>query len=175
MENKDVTPVDPGSPLFLSGDGFEPASVLFPHAVFHFPSKEKKEACDFMDKVVDKHRRLCDERQRLGLKRQTFEARIARVERKVRALESDPFQWEWRNFDSIAEIPKMLQMYLRAKGQVPGPVNAPVEIDPSDSEEEEGSIHRKRVRNEPEVGSKNEASTLDAKSAMEEPVPEPLP
>ncbi|XP_020881805.1 uncharacterized protein LOC110228496 isoform X2 [Arabidopsis lyrata subsp. lyrata] len=97
MENKDVTPVDPGSPLFLSGDGFEPASVLFPHAVFHFPSKEKKEACDFMDKVVDKHRRLCDERQRLGLK------------------------------------------------------------------------------NEPEVGSKNEASTLDAKSAMEEPVPEPLP
>ncbi|KAG7579187.1 hypothetical protein ISN45_Aa03g033470 [Arabidopsis thaliana x Arabidopsis arenosa] len=116
MENENVTPIDPGSPLFLSGDGFEPAGVLFPYAVFHFPSREKKEAYDFMDKVVDKHRRLCDERQRLGLKRQTLEARIARVERKVRALESDPFQWEWRNFDSIAEIPRMLRMYLRAKG-----------------------------------------------------------
>ncbi|XP_020866983.1 uncharacterized protein LOC110224693 isoform X2 [Arabidopsis lyrata subsp. lyrata] len=68
MENEKVAPVDPSSPLFLSGDGFEPAGVLFPHAVFHFPSKEKKEACDFIDKVADKHRRLCEERQRLGLK-----------------------------------------------------------------------------------------------------------
>ncbi|KAG7579217.1 hypothetical protein ISN45_Aa03g033780 [Arabidopsis thaliana x Arabidopsis arenosa] len=83
------------------------------------------------------NRRLCDERQRLGLKRQTLEARIARVERKVRALESDPFQWEWRNFDSIAEIPRMLRMYLRAKGQVQGPVNAPTEVAPIDSEEED--------------------------------------
>ncbi|KAG7579931.1 hypothetical protein ISN45_Aa03g040310 [Arabidopsis thaliana x Arabidopsis arenosa] len=118
MENEGVSPVcpvDPGSPLFLSGDGFEPVGVLFPHAVFHFPSKDKKEACHFMDKVVDKHRRMCDERQRLGLKKQTLEARIARVERKVRALESDPFQWEWRNFDSVAKIPKMLRMYLRAR------------------------------------------------------------
>ncbi|XP_020875734.1 uncharacterized protein LOC110226971 isoform X2 [Arabidopsis lyrata subsp. lyrata] len=68
MENENVVPIDPGSPLFISGDGFEPTGVLFPHAVFHFPSKEKKEACDFLDKVVDKHRCLCDERQRLGLK-----------------------------------------------------------------------------------------------------------
>jgi len=30
-------------------------------------------------------------RQRLGLKRQTLEARIVRVEKKVRAMESDPF------------------------------------------------------------------------------------
>ncbi|XP_020879232.1 uncharacterized protein LOC110227825 [Arabidopsis lyrata subsp. lyrata] len=51
MENENVAPVDPGSPLFLSGDGFEPAGVLFPHAVFHFPSREKKEAYDFMDKA----------------------------------------------------------------------------------------------------------------------------
>ena len=54
MENEGastVCPLDPGSPLFLSGDGFEPADVLFPHAVFHFPSKDKKEAYDFMDKV----------------------------------------------------------------------------------------------------------------------------
>ncbi|AEE82550.1 unnamed protein product [Arabidopsis thaliana] len=94
MENEGastVCPLDPGSPLFLSSDGFEPACVLFPHACFHFPSKDKKEAYDFMDKVVDKHHRLCDERQRLGLKRQTLEARIARIERKVRAMESDPF------------------------------------------------------------------------------------
>ncbi|XP_020870855.1 uncharacterized protein LOC110225437 isoform X2 [Arabidopsis lyrata subsp. lyrata] len=75
MENENMTPIDPGIPLFLFGDGFEPAGVLFPHAVFHFPSREKKEAYDFMDKVVDKHRRLCDERKRLGLKRQTLEAR----------------------------------------------------------------------------------------------------
>ncbi|KAG7557106.1 hypothetical protein ISN44_As11g031050 [Arabidopsis suecica] len=159
-------------PLFLSGDGFEPAGVLFPHAVFHFPSREKKEAYDFMDKVVDKHRRLCDERQRLGLKRQTLEARIARVERKVRALESDPFQWEWRNFDSIAEIPRMLRMYLRAKGQVQGPVNAPVYTAPLNSEEEDEENDDnpwKRVRNDPEVNSKNKASTSDTKPAMKEP------
>ncbi|XP_020875393.1 uncharacterized protein LOC110226878 isoform X2 [Arabidopsis lyrata subsp. lyrata] len=164
MENEYVVPVDPGSPLFLSGDGFEPAGVLFPHAVFHFPSKEKKEACDFLDK-------------RLGLKRQTLEARIARVERKIRALESDPFQWEWRNFDSVAEIPKMLRMYLRAKG-VPGPVNAPVYTAPSDGEEEDeedASTHRKRVRDHLEVDAKNKASTSKIKPAMKEPVPEPLP
>ncbi|KAG7564973.1 hypothetical protein ISN44_As10g017090 [Arabidopsis suecica] len=146
-------PADP-YPLFLSGDGFEPAGVLFPHAVFHFPSREKKEAYDFMDKVVDKHRRLCDERQRLGLKRQTLEARIARVERKVRALESDPFQWEWRNFDCIAEIPRMLRMYLRAKGQVQGPVNAPTEaalVDSEEEDEENDDNPWERVPNEPEV------------------------
>ncbi|KAG7572363.1 hypothetical protein ISN44_As09g007350 [Arabidopsis suecica] len=172
------TEVSADPPLFLSGDGFEPAGVLFPHDVFHFPSREKKEAYDFMDKVVDKHRRLCDERQRLGLKRQTLEARIARVERKVRALESDPFQWEWRNFDSIAEIPRMLRMYLRAKGQVQGPVNAPVYTAPLDSEEEdeeEASTHRKRVRDDSEVNSKNKASTSNIKPAMKEPVPQPLP
>ncbi|KAG7594106.1 hypothetical protein ISN45_Aa01g028860 [Arabidopsis thaliana x Arabidopsis arenosa] len=154
MENENVTPVDPGSPLFLSGDGFEPGGVLFPHAVFHFPSREKKEAYDFMDKVIDKHRRLCDERQRLGLKRQTLEARIARVKRK------------------------MLRMYLRAKGQVPGPVNAPVEVAPFDSEEEdeeEDDNPCKRVRNEPGVDGKNEASSSNFKPAMKEPVPEPLP
>ncbi|KAG7543430.1 hypothetical protein ISN45_Aa07g033480 [Arabidopsis thaliana x Arabidopsis arenosa] len=158
MENATVVPTDPGSPLFLSGDGFEPAGVLFPHAVFHFPSREKKEAYDFMDKVVDKHRRLCDERQRLGLKRQTLEARIARVERKVRALESDPFQWEWRNFDCIAEIPRMLRMYLRAKGQVQGPVNAPTEaalVDSEEEDEENDDNPWERVPNEPEVEGKN--------------------
>ncbi|CAH8267444.1 unnamed protein product [Arabidopsis lyrata] len=175
MENEEVAPIAPGSPLFLSGDGFEPAGVLFPHAVFHFPSKEKKEACDFIDKVVDKHRCLCEERQRLGLKKQTLEARIARVERKIRALESDPFQWEWRNFDSVAEIPKMLRMYLRARG-VPGPVNAPV----CDSEEEgdleeEASNCRKRVRDRFEVDATNKASTSESKPAMKESVPEPLP
>ncbi|KAG7586481.1 hypothetical protein ISN45_Aa02g017780 [Arabidopsis thaliana x Arabidopsis arenosa] len=168
--------VDP--PLFLSGDGFEPAGVLFPHAVFHFPSREKKEAYDFMDKVVDKHRRLCDERQRLGLKRQTLEARIARVERKVRALESDPFQWEWRNFDCIAEIPRMLRMYLRAKGQVQGPVNAPTEaalVDSEEEDEENDDNPWKRVPNEPEVEGRNGASASNSTSAMREPVPEPLP
>ncbi|CAH8267006.1 unnamed protein product [Arabidopsis lyrata] len=179
MESETVAPVDPGSPLFLSGDGFEPAGVLFPHAVFHFPPKEKKEACDFIDKVADKHRRLCEERQRLGLKRQTLEARVARVERKIRALESDPFQWEWRNFDSVAEIPKMLRMYLRARG-VPGPVNAPVFAVPSDDEEEEdleeeASDCRKRLRDRSEVDAKNKASTSRTKPAMKEPVPEPLP
>ncbi|XP_020870818.1 uncharacterized protein LOC110225423 isoform X3 [Arabidopsis lyrata subsp. lyrata] len=97
MENETAVPIDPDSPLFLSGDGFEPAGILFPHAVFHFPSREKKEAYDFMDKVVDKHSRLCDERQRLGLK------------------------------------------------------------------------------NEPGVDGKSEASTSKSKSAMKEPVPEPLP
>ncbi|AED93986.1 hypothetical protein (DUF3287) [Arabidopsis thaliana] len=117
MENEGastVCPLDPSSLLFLSGDGFEPAGVFFPHAAFYFPPKDKKEAYDFMDKVVDKHHRMCDERQRLGLKRHTLEAHIARVERKVRALESDPFQWECRNFDSVAKIPTMLRMYLCA-------------------------------------------------------------
>ncbi|KAG7585049.1 hypothetical protein ISN45_Aa02g004240 [Arabidopsis thaliana x Arabidopsis arenosa] len=108
-------PADP--PLFLSGDGFEPAGVLFPHAVFHFPSREKKEAYDFMDK------------------------------------------WEWRNFDCIAEIPRMLRMYLRAKGQVRGPVNAPTEAALADSEEEDEENDDnplKRVPNEPEVEGRND-------------------
>ncbi|KAG7552074.1 hypothetical protein ISN45_Aa06g026860 [Arabidopsis thaliana x Arabidopsis arenosa] len=122
--------------------------------------------------VVDKHRRLCDERQRLGLKRQTLEARIARVERKVRALESDPFQWEWRNFDCIAEIPRMLRMYLRAKGQVRGPVNAPTEaalVDSDEEDEENDDNPWKRVPNEPEVKGGNGASTSNSTSAMREP------
>jgi len=65
-----------------------------------------------------------------------LEARISCVERKVRSMESDPFQWDWRNFDCAAKIPHMLRMYLRARGQVPCPVNAPVEVIPSDSEED---------------------------------------
>ncbi|KAG7533296.1 hypothetical protein ISN45_Aa08g009340 [Arabidopsis thaliana x Arabidopsis arenosa] len=72
----------------------------------------------------------------------------------------------------------MLRMYLRAKGQVPGPVNAPVEIASSSSEEEdeeEDNTRRKRVRNEPEVDDKKKASTSDTKPAMKESVPEPLP
>ncbi|CAA0393873.1 unnamed protein product [Arabidopsis thaliana] len=132
-----------------------------------------------MDKVVDKHRRLCDERQRLGLKRQTLEARIARVERKVRAMESDPFQWEWRNFNCVARIPTMLRMYLCARGQVPGHVNAPVEVVPSDSEEdnneEDDSNPWKLVKNDFEADDKNKASTLNAEPAMKEPILEPLP
>jgi len=54
MENERASTVchlDPRSPLFLSGDDFEPAGVLFPHACFHFPSNDKKEAYDFIDKV----------------------------------------------------------------------------------------------------------------------------
>ncbi|KAL9285997.1 hypothetical protein AtEden1_Chr4g0281161 [Arabidopsis thaliana] len=90
-----ICPLELVSPLFLSCDGFELSGVLFPH-------------------VIDKHHRMCDERQRSGLKRQMLEARIACVERNVRALESDPFQWEWRNFDSVAKIPTMLRMYLRS-------------------------------------------------------------
>ncbi|KAL9285950.1 hypothetical protein AtEden1_Chr4g0280521 [Arabidopsis thaliana] len=159
-----VCPLDPVSPLFLSGDGFEPASVLFPHAVFHFPAKDKKEVYDFMEK-------------RLGLKRQTLEARIARIERKVRAMESDPFQW--RNFDCVAKILHMLRMYLCARGQVPGAVNALVQVIPSDSkeddDEEEDNNPWKRVKNEPKVDIKNEASTSNPEPAMKEHVPEPLP
>jgi len=63
----------------------------------------------------------------------------------------------------------MLRIYLHARGQVQGPVNAPVEVVPSDSEEddeEEDSNHWKRVKNEPEVDDKNEASTSNADPAM---------
>ncbi|VYS52246.1 unnamed protein product [Arabidopsis thaliana] len=158
-------------PLFLSGDDFEPPGVLFPHTAFHFPPKDKKEAYDHMDKVVNKHHRLC-------LKRQTLEARIARVERKVKAMESDPFQWELRNFDCVAKIPTMLWMYLHARGQVLGLVNAHVEVVPSESEEdnEEEDIDPSNcVKNEPKVDDKNEASTSNAESVMKEHVPKPLP
>ncbi|CAA0384166.1 unnamed protein product [Arabidopsis thaliana] len=54
MENdgaSTVCPLDLGNQIFLSGDGFEPDGVLFSHAAFHFPPKDKKEAYDFMDKV----------------------------------------------------------------------------------------------------------------------------
>jgi len=100
------------------------------------------------------------------------------VERKVREMESDPFQWELRNFDCVAKIPTMLWMYLRARGQVLGLVNAHVEVVPSDSEEddEEEDIDPSNcVKNEPKVDDKNEASTSNAESAMKEHVPKPLP
>ncbi|OAO91027.1 hypothetical protein AXX17_AT5G37300 [Arabidopsis thaliana] len=81
-------------------------------------------------------------------------------------MESDPFQWEWRNFDCVAMIPTMLRMYLRACGQVSGPVNAPVEVIPSDSEEdddeEEDSNPWKRVKNDFEADDKNEAADWKA-------------
>ena len=94
-------------------------------------------------------------------------------------MESDPFQWEWRNFDCVAKIPHMLWIYLYARGQVSCPVNAPVQVIPSDSEEgddeEEDNNPWKRVKNEPKVDVKNEASTSNPKPAMKEPVPEPCP
>ncbi|KAL9293299.1 hypothetical protein AtEden1_Chr3g0191491 [Arabidopsis thaliana] len=144
MENdgaSTVCPLDLGSQIFLSGDDFEPASVLFPHAAFHFPPKDKKEAYDFMDK-------------RLGFKRQTLEACIARVERKVRAMESDPSQSDWRKVrgqdpDYASDLP-------------PCPWSSPSEED----DEEEDSNHWKRVKNEPEVDDKNEASTSKVDPAM---------
>jgi len=79
----------------------------------------------------------------------------------------------------VAKILHMLWMYLRARGQVPGPVNAPVQVIPSASEdvddEEEDSNPWKRVKNEPDVDVKNEASTSNPEPAMKEPVPEPHP
>ena len=72
----------------------------------------------------------------------------------------------------------MLRMYLRARGQVPGPVNAPIEVIPSESEdeeEEEDSNPWKQVKNDFEAEVKNEAPTSNPEQAMKEPVPEPLP
>jgi len=58
-------------------------------------------------------------------------------------------------------------------------LNALVQVIPSDSEdgddEEEDSNPWKRVKNEPDVDVKNEASTSNPEPAMKEPVPEPLP
>ena len=88
-------------------------------------------------------------------------------------MESDSFQWEWRNFDCVAKIPTMLRMYLRARGQVPGPVNASSESE--DKEEEEDSNPWKRVKSVFEAEVKNEAPTSNPEQAMKEPVPEPLP
>ena len=93
-------------------------------------------------------------------------------------MKSDSFQWEWRNFDCVAKIPTMLRMYLHARGQVPGPVNAPIEVIPSESEneeEEEDSNPWKWVKNDFEAEVKNEAPTSNPEQAMKEPVPEPLP
>lgn len=73
----------------------------------------------------------------------------------------------------------MLRMYLCARGQVPGHVNAPVEVVPSDSEEdnneEDDSNPWKLVKNDFEADDKNKASTLNAEPAMKEPILEPLP
>ena len=78
----------------------------------------------------------------------------------------------------MAKIPTMIRMYLRARGQVPSPVNAPIEVIPSESEdeeEEEDSNPWKRVKNDFEAEVKNEASTSNPELAMKEPVPEPFP
>ncbi|AEE82578.1 hypothetical protein [Arabidopsis thaliana] len=125
-----ICPLDLGIPLFLYGDSFDPTSVLFPHYVFYFPPKDKKESYDFADKVIEKHRRACDERQHLGLKRQTLEARIAQMERK---------------------------MYLGSQGRVPDPNRVPVKVIPFDSEEgdEEEDINTwKRVKTNPRWATK---------------------
>ena len=79
----------------------------------------------------------------------------------------------------MAKIPHMLRMYLRARGQVPGPVNALTQVIPSDSEdgddEEEDNNPWKRVKNGPDVDVKNEASTSNPEPAMKELVPNALP
>ncbi|KAL9840428.1 hypothetical protein AtNW77_Chr2g0228181 [Arabidopsis thaliana] len=65
----------------------------------------------------------------------------------------------------------MIRMYLRARGQVSGPVNAPIEVIPSESEdeeEEEDSNPWKRVKNDFEAEVKNEASTSNPELAMKE-------
>ena len=75
----------------------------------------------------------------------------------------------------MANIPHMLWMYLHARGQVSGPLNALVEVIPYDSEEdddeEEESNPWKRVKNEPKVDVKNEAFTSIPEPAVKEPVP----
>ena len=79
----------------------------------------------------------------------------------------------------MAKISHMLWMYLHARGQVLDPVNAPVQVIPSDGEEDEDeqedSNPWKCVKNEPKVDVKNEASTSNPKLALKEPVSEPLP
>ncbi|OAO95531.1 hypothetical protein AXX17_AT5G31590 [Arabidopsis thaliana] len=143
-------------PSLRSGDGFEPSGVLSPHAAFHFPPKDKKEAYGFIEKA-------------------NARSRIARVERKVRALESDHFQWEWRNFDSVAKIATMLQTFLRNQGKVHGPVARTTKVLPSDSEEdedEEDNNPLKRVKTESKVDEKNEASTSITEPAMKDHVPD---
>lgn len=79
----------------------------------------------------------------------------------------------------MAKIPHMLRMYFCARGQVPGPVNAPVQVILFDSEDCDDDVEDsnpwKRVNNEPDVNVKNEASTSNPEPAIKEPVPEPLP
>lgn len=72
----------------------------------------------------------------------------------------------------MAKIPTMLRMYLRAQGQVPGPVNTPVKVIPCESEdddEEEPNNSWKRVKNYFEAEVKNEASTSNPELAIKEP------
>ncbi|KAG7594129.1 hypothetical protein ISN45_Aa01g029080 [Arabidopsis thaliana x Arabidopsis arenosa] len=67
----------------------------------------------------------------------------------------------------------MLRMYLRAKGQVQGPVNARTEaalVDSEEEDEENDDNPWKRVRNEPEAEGRNGASTSNSTSAMREPI-----
>jgi len=86
-------------------------------------------------------------------------------------MESEPFQWEWRNFDCVAKIPTMLRMYLRVRGQVPNPVNAPVEVVPSESEEddeEEDNNPCKRVKNDFEADDRKLSVHFERRTGVEE-------
>ena len=97
------------------------------------------------------------------------------MERKVRALESNHFQWEWRNFDSVAKNATMLQTFLRSQGKVHGPVARTTKVLPSGSEEdedEEDNNPLKRVKTESKVDEKNEASTSITEPTMKDHIPD---
>ncbi|KAG7552351.1 hypothetical protein ISN45_Aa06g029550 [Arabidopsis thaliana x Arabidopsis arenosa] len=63
--------------------------------------------------IVERHKALCDKRQRIGRRRRALDERIRRMEREIHRLESEPHEWERKGLDIVAIIPTCLRRFLR--------------------------------------------------------------
>ncbi|CAL9239276.1 unnamed protein product, partial [Arabidopsis halleri] len=75
--------------------------------------KEKVKCYDFLEKIVGRHKALCDKRQRIGRRRRALDERIKRMEREILRLESEPHEWERNGLDIVAIMPTCLRRFLR--------------------------------------------------------------
>ncbi|KAG7548006.1 hypothetical protein ISN44_As12g032140 [Arabidopsis suecica] len=103
-EGPEEKSIDPSSgPLDLSSDeGLSSESW-----------KERVKCYDFLEKIVGRHKALCDKRKRIGRRRRALDERIKKMEREILCVESEPHEWERNGLDIVATIPTCLRRFLR--------------------------------------------------------------
>ncbi|KAG7564135.1 Reverse transcriptase domain [Arabidopsis suecica] len=78
-----------------------------------YEGKERVKCYDLLEKIVGRHKALCDKRQRIGRRRRALDERIRRIEREILRLESEPHEWERNGLDIVAIMPTCLRRFLR--------------------------------------------------------------